>query len=300
MKLLESKKFIYFLMGVLVILWGFEYIAAKNALTAFSPITLVFLKYVVGMVFMLILKLAVDRRFPLRKSDIPLLVMCAVLGDILYFAGEYGAMAYLPVSVITIVLAFVPAVSILLEFLIYKSRPSPLMIIGVFVCIVGVALVIGADFAELLSGKYIGYLLAFGAVICWNVYNFLTKKLSVKYRPLDLTFYQLLCAIIISAPYAIFNMPQLSSLETSVWTGVIYLGIVSGFIGFLIYVKAIAVIGPTPCALYSNFIPVIATLFGFWFLSETISPLQIVGGVIVVSAGVLVIWQKEKASKLLE
>ena len=298
MKFPESKKFTYFLMTVLVFLWGYEYIAAKNALTAFLPVTLIFLKYIIGMVFMLILKLVIDRRFPLKKTDIPLLVLCAVFGDIFYFAGEYGAMAYLPVSVITIILAFVPCVSILTEFLLFKNRPSPLMIIGVFVCIFGVALVIGADFAELFSGKYIGYLLAFGAVVCWNVYNFLTKKLSGGYKPLDLTFYQLLCAIIITAPYAAFNMPPVNSLDAYVWTGIVYLGVVSGFIGFLIYVKAIAVIGPTPCSLYSNFIPVIATLFGWLFLNEKISPLQIIGGIIVVCSGVVVILQKEKRDML--
>ena len=298
MKFPDSKKFMYFLMTLLVFLWGYEYIAAKNALAAFLPITLIFFKYIIGMVFMLILKLVIDKRFPLKKTDIPLLVLCAVFGDIFYFAGEYGAMAYLPISVITIILAFVPCVSILTEFVLFKSRPSPLMIIGVFVCVFGVALVIGADFAELFSGKYIGYLLAFGAVVCWNIYNFLTKKLSGEYKPLDLTFYQLLCAIILTAPYAIFNMPQINTLDISVWTGVIYLGVVSGFVGFLIYVKAIAVIGPTPCSLYSNFIPVIATLFGWWFLNETISPLQILGGMIVVSSGVVVIWQKEKCDIL--
>ena len=283
-------------MTALVILWGYEYIAAKNALAAFMPITLIFVKYIIGMVFMLIFKVVIDRRFPLNKSDIPLLLLCAVFGDIFYFAGEYGAMAYLPISVITIILAFVPCLSILFELIFYKSRPSWLIVAGVFVCVIGVVLVIGADFTELLSGKYIGYLLAFGAVICWNVYNFLTKRLSGKYRPLDLTFYQLLCAIIMSAPYAIFNMPPLHSLDSSVWAGIIYLGIVSGFIGFLIYVKAIAVIGPTPCALFSNFIPVTATVFGWWFLDERIAPLQILGGVIVVSSGVAVIWQKEKTS----
>ena len=284
-------------MTVVVFLWGLEFIAAKNALTVFPPVTLVFVKYTIGIVLILILKTIADRRFPFRKSDIPLLLMCSLFGEILYFVGEYGAMAYLPVSVITIVLAFVPCVSILVEFVLFKSRPSALMIVGVFICVIGVALVIGADFRELLSGKYIGYLFAFGAVVCWNIYNFMTQRLVRAYKPLDLTLYQLVCAVLLAAPYALFHMPDLSALDTPVWIGVVYLGCISAFVCFLIYVKAIDVIGPTPCALYSNFIPVTATLFGWWFLDERISGFQILGGVIVVSSGVMVIWQKEKMGK---
>jgi len=281
-------------MTIVCFLWGLEYIAAKNALVAFTPITLVFVKFSIGIALVLILKLIIDRRFPLKKADIPLLILCAIFGEVLYYASEYGAMAYLPVSVITIILAFVPSLSLLLELIIYKTRPTLLMIAGVFISIIGVSLVISADFAELLSGKYIGYLLAFGAVISWNVYNFITKRLTDTYKPLDLTLYQLVCAVLISAPIALSNMPELSALDTSVWTGVIYLGCVSGFIGFLIYINAIAVIGPTPCAIFSNFLPVTATLFGWWLLGERISGVQIIGGIIVIFSGVMVIWLKEQ------
>ena len=294
MKLLDSKRGMYFLMAVLVVLWGIEYIAAKNALEAFSPLSLVFLKYLIGLVLMLALKTVIDRRFPLRIKDIPLLLVCTLVGDIFYFAGEYSAMSYLPVSVITIILAFVPCVSILLEFIVFKRRPSAPMVVGVLVCVAGVALVIGADIGELFSGKYIGYLLAFGVVFCWNAYNFITEKLVGGYKPLDLALYQQVCAVLMAAPVALYNMPHLSTLDTSVWVGVLYLGCVSAFVGFLIYVKAIDVIGPTPCALYSNFVPVTATLFGWWFLGEMISGLQILGGIIIISFGVMVIKQKEK------
>ena len=46
-------------------------------------------------------------------------------------------------------------------------------------CIVGVAVVIGADFRDLFNGRITGCLLAFGAVFSWNMYNFLTARLGV-------------------------------------------------------------------------------------------------------------------------
>lgn len=293
-KMLNSKKVVYVMMTVLVCLWGLEYIAAKAALDAIKPLSLICIKYTIGLVFLLIVKVIADRRFPLKVRDIPILLLCSLFGDVLYFGSEYMAMAYLPVSVITIMLAFVPCVSVITELVVYKNRPTRLIIIGVLVSVIGVAMVIGADFAEIFQGKYIGYFLALGAVICWNIYNFVTKGLSERYNPLDLTLLQQVCAILLVLPYTIFNFPDVEIMSTSVITGVIYLGVVSAFVGFLVYVNAIKVIGPTPCALYSNFLPVTSTIFGWILLNEHISTIQIIGGMVVIASGAIVIWQKGK------
>jgi drug/metabolite transporter (DMT)-like permease len=287
----------YALMVLLVCFWGLEYIAAKAALEAVQPFSLICIKYSIGLIFLFIVKLIMDRRFPLKLRDIPILLICSLFGEVLYFGAEYSAMSYLPVSVITIILAFVPCVSIIIEMFRYKYRPTKLILIGVFTSIIGVVLVIGADIEELFQGKYIGYLLAFGAVICWNIYNFMTKDLSEKYSPLDLTILQQICAILIVLPYTLKNLPAPEIMTTGVIMGILYLGIVSAFIGFLIYVNAIKVIGPTPCAQFSNFMPVTTTIFGWIFLNEYISAIQLLGGAIVITAGVIVIREKDKENK---
>ena len=281
-------------MTSLVFMWGLEYIAAKAALEAIRPLSLICIKYCIGLLFLVIVKLARDRRFPLKARDVPILFVCALFGDVFYFGSEYGSMSYLPVSVITIILAFVPCLSIVIEAVIYRNRPTALVVGGVLASVVGVTLVIGADFGELFQGKYVGYLLAFGAVVCWNIYNFMTKDLSEKYSPLDLTLLQQICAIILVLPYTIANFPAPETLTPDVVSGVLYLGLVSAFIGFLIYVNAIKIIGPTPCALFSNFLPVTTTVFGWVMLNERLSMIQVLGGFVVIVSGVIVIREKGK------
>lgn len=297
-QLLNSKKVIYVLMALLVFMWGMEFIAAKAALDVIEPFSLVGIKYCIGIVFLIVIKCIVDRKFPLKGRDIPILLICALFGDVLYFGTEYAAMAYLPVSVITIILAFVPCLSIVIEIFLYKNRPTGGIVIGVLASVVGVALVIGADMEEFFQGRYLGYILAFSAVIFWNVYNFMTKDLSERYSPMDLTLLQQICAIILILPYTIGHLPEISVVTPQVIIGVLYLGVISAFIGFLIYVKAIEVIGPTPCALYSNFLPVITTFLGWIFLKEYISATQLLGGAIVIAAGAFVIWKKGEEEEM--
>ncbi|MDR2162956.1 MAG: DMT family transporter [Clostridiales Family XIII bacterium] len=289
-----SKPVNYLLMTILVIVWGYEYVLAKDAMEIVAPITLVCFKYSIALVVLVLYKLVKDRRFRVRRRDIGFFVLCAVFGDIMYWVGEYGAMHYIQISLVTIILAFVPAVSIILEIFIYKVKPAPAVIVGIIVCIAGVALVVGADMAALMDGKLIGFLLAFVAVISWNIYNFLTAKLSGDYKPLDVTIYQLAAAVIISLPYALFNLPSVTAVGPQFIGEVLYLALFSSCFGFIVYINSVRSIGVTPSALFSNMLPVTSTFFGWLCLGEMISPLQIVGGAIVVTAGSMVIWLKGK------
>ncbi|MDR0357042.1 MAG: DMT family transporter, partial [Clostridiales Family XIII bacterium] len=183
---------------------------------------------------------------------------------------------------------------IILEIFVYKRKPTVVIVAGIIVCGLGVGLVVGADFGALFTGKAIGYLLAFSAIILWNIYNFITAKLTERYNSLDLTLYQLAAAILMSAPYMVFNLPDAACADTRFFLSIAYLGVISSAFGFLIYVNAVAVIGVTPSALFSNMLPISSAFFGWLFLGEMISVTQIIGGVIVIAAGSAVILLKGK------
>jgi drug/metabolite transporter (DMT)-like permease len=295
---MNTPKVCYALMTGLVCLWGFEYIVAKQALEVFAPLTLVFFKYFTGLFVLLPIKLMRDRRLSIRKKDIPLLVLCSLFGEIIYYFAEYQALSYISVAVVTIILSFVPMLSLLIEAVLFHKRPTAIMVGGVVVCVAGIALVIGVDFRQFQGGA-VGYLLAFVAVLAWNVYNFTTERLTPHYTNLDLALLQLICSALLSAPYMCGHLPKAADLTPQAVGGVIYLGIAVAAVGFFVYVKAISVLGPTPCALYSNFMPITAAFFGWVLLGEKLTALQIVGCVVVIASASLVIYQKSRQERLL-
>jgi drug/metabolite transporter (DMT)-like permease len=278
-------------MSALVCLWGLEFIVAKRALEYFDPMTLVFLKYSVAFVVLFIVKLLIDRRIRIKKKHIIPMFVCSLFGDIIYYVGEYQSLSYISVAVLTIILAFVPLLSVLIEWGVFGRRPSLLMIAGVVVCVFGIALVIGVDLKE-LRGGYLGYVLGGVAVLAWNVYNFFTEKLTGDFSVLDLTLYQNICTLIMMSPYIIANPPALASAAPAAIGGAVYLGTVSCALGFFIYVNAISVLGATPCALFSTFMPVTAAFFGWLLLKEALTFLQLVGGAIVIASACVVLRQK--------
>ena len=292
-KFRNEKTLAHILMCFLVIAWGFDYVPAKWGLNVMSPMVLLFWKYVIGIITMAVIMTIIRQKPVVRKKDIPIFVICAIFGELLYFGAEYTAMDYMPVSLLTIILGFVPVLSIILERFIYKRKPNRIIIIGVIACVIGVMLVIGADFHVLFEGRGIGYLLAILAVVCWNIYNFITSSLK-DYDSVTITFVQILCSVILVAPIAIHQMPPASEFTGLIIAGIAWIGTVDSGLGFLIFVYGLKKLGPTTSALYSDFLPVTSTFFGAIFLHESITILQVIGGIIVIASAFVVIKEKGK------
>jgi len=290
----KEKTRMYVLMCMLVCIWGLDYVVAKDAMAELDTLTLIFFKYSLAALFVCAIRLKTEKGPLFRRKDIWLYIICAIFGDILYFYCEYTAMDFMPISLISIVVTFVPVLSIAIDAIVYKRRTSLKIIIGVFICIFGVALIIGVDWGILLQGRLIGYLLAFACVFCWNVYNFVTAALHERYTTLTLTLNQLICTSIILAPYVLANFARLPEATPVIVGEVVYLGLISAGIGFTVQVRGLLVLGPTTSALFANFMPVTATFFSWLLLGEFITPIQVAGGIIVVATGYYVIKEKGK------
>lgn len=294
----SQKRIMCLLMTALVICWGMEYILAKQALEVIEPLTLILFKYILGFMLVLAIKLKNEGKSLMRKEDIPMFALCALFGEVGYFYLEYTSMSYLPISLLTVVLALVPALSVVIDKIVFKRKITKKIIAGIMLGIIGIALVIGVDYKILFEGRLIGYLLAFGAVVSWNVYNFFTASLHGKYETATLTMNQMICSILLCWPFALANLPDWQTITPVVIGGVLWLGIISTGIGFLIMVRALHVLGPTVTAIFSNLMPVSATFFGWLILKETILPIQMAGGAVVIAAGYIVIKEKGRLEEL--
>ena len=183
---------------------------AKNVLEVFRPLNLMFFKYFGGLIVITLIKAVAERKFTIRKKDIIFFVMCSLTGQVLYYFCEYTAMEYIPVALITIILSFVPIISILIERVFFKTKLSVSIIAGLVVCVIGVG---------------------------------------------------------------------------------------SAGTGYLIYVRGVKYLGPTISSLFSNFLPVTPTFFGWLILGQSLGVMQIAGGLIVIVSACYVIIEKSRLQK---
>lgn len=183
---------------------------AKNVLEVFRPLNLMFFKYFGGLIVITLIKAVAERKFTIRKKDIIFFVMCSLTGQVLYYFCEYTAMEYIPVALITIILSFVPIISILIERVFFKTKLSVSIIAGLVVCVIGMG---------------------------------------------------------------------------------------SAGTGYLIYVRGVKYLGSTISSLFSNFLPVTSTFFGWLILGQSLGVMQIAGGLIVIVSACYVIIEKSRLQK---
>ena len=101
-------------------------------------------------------------------------------------------------------------------------------------------------------------------------------------------------------PYAIHTMPPLEVFTPQVAGGIIYLGLGSAGMGYMILVRGLKRAGTYYFCHVFEFLPVTATIFGWLFLGETIGLLQIAGGIIVILSSCIVIKEKGKMEERLD
>lgn len=292
----ETSRY-HIMMIFLVIVWGLEYAVAKDALDHVNTMVILNIKYFFGALFITCFALrTTGLRFPDRK-DIPLIIGTTILGHIIYFYAEYTAMDTVPVANITVIFGFLPIGSVLVEKALFRRRMSRRLILFMLFCCGGIFLTIGGDFSSMKGGKGTGYLMCVIALLAWLGYLFLTENIAEKYGSVRIAFYQVSLAWFITAPLMAPHVSDLPHLPLPVMGELIYLGIVSEGICFIVEVTGLEKLGPTVSAVYSNFLPVTTAFFGMVLLGQDLVPLQYAGGALVILCGCLVIREKSRLDR---
>ena len=288
-RMFDSKRNAIILMSLVVVVWGSELCVGRALINTFSTVNVLMFKYPAALIGVTVMKKVFARDEKTEKKDFIMYFLATFFGVVLYMICEYTAMRYMPISLVTIVLGFVPVVSIIIDRILYGKRMTGKIILGVAGSVIGVAIVIGTDFHLLFEGRLIGYILAFLAVISWNAYNFMMTPLSGKYSDVTAGFNQILCAFLMMLPMQLTHLPEVSLLTPGMVVGIIYLGLVSAMIGYIVEPIALRNLGPTTTGIFSNFLPVTSTVFAWAFLGQSLTIVQIIGCAIVIGFSCLVI-----------
>ncbi|XMB86908.1 DMT family transporter [Mycoplasmatota bacterium WC44] len=281
------KKLGYAAIIFTMVVWGLSYISIKIALEVFTPIGLVFFRYVFASVFFILFMKIKKESFRFDLKDLPLFLLSSLIGVVLYFYAESTGIKYLSVSSASIILSLVPLAIMLSNFLIHNERLNKIKIFTIFASIVGIYLIVSSDSGGVNSTK--GYLFMILAVLSWTVFSETSSRLTKKYSELKVAATQGYIALLLYLPLIFFQGIEYSLVEAHHWIHVIALGVLSSAISFLLYVVAMKNIGTTESGLFVNFIPIVTIVFGYFILGDILTIHQVIGAFIIVSSMTLMI-----------
>jgi drug/metabolite transporter (DMT)-like permease len=194
-----------------------------------------------------------------------------------------------------------PICTALLAFVFLGERMTRVRWMSFLMAIAGVILCSNFDFGHLDFG--VGYLfgntLIFLGVLGSAFYNSYGKKVLERYSPMEMLFYTYLAMFVIMTPLVVIQekevFRQIVSFSGRTWTGLFLLTLFHNYLSMVLFLKALKELDATQAAL-SNYL---ITFFGLptaaLWLGERLTPLAIMGGILVLGSTLLItLWEEKR------
>jgi drug/metabolite transporter (DMT)-like permease len=270
-----------------VLLWALNVTVTRYVLThGFEPLAYATVRYGIAALIFLAMALATERSLRVLRSDIPLVAAAAIVLWINQLAFVY-ALDTATASVVALLLGATPIFAGLLVLALRLDRVGSRFWLGAAVSFLGVALV-GIGGRGELHGGTAGILLGVATAATWAGYSVAIAPLMRRYSPTRISALVLGAGwIAISLTGARQTAAQDLSLDWDVWALLAFATLGPLVLTNVLWFRALHRIGAARATLAANLNPFIAAIIALLLLSEPVTMLQVVGGVLI-AAGIVV------------
>lgn len=262
---------------ITAIIWGSGFVASAISLEHFTPYQILAGRFIIGTI---ILSIIFHKRLKnINKSTI---IKGAVLGIFLYlaFALQTVGLQYTTPSKN----AFLTAVNVVIvpfiAFVMYKRKIDMYELVGAILAMVGV----GILSLKLSADINIGDLLTLGCAFGFAFHIFYTAKYVKDSDPVSLTLIQMVTAAIIGSIVVVFKGETSVVMETEGLFSLLYLGIFSTTIAYLLQTVAQKMITETKAAIILSTESFWGMVFSVAILDEVMTIKMVLGAILILCA----------------
>jgi len=276
---------------IAVTFWGISFVATKAALREVPPVTLVTVRFALGVLFLL--AVLAFRRIPLLPSreDWPFLAMMGFVGVFVHqMLQAYGLRLTTAVNTGWLI-GLIPIWSALLAVFLLREKFGLTKLSGLLLGFAGAALVvtrgfISPDVLGLPSTR--GDLLILASTVNWAVYTILGHATIRKLGATRATAGAMLFGWLMLLPLFIARSGwrEIPDLSAAGWGAILFLGIGCSGLGYLFWYGALEKIEASRVAAFLYIEPLVTLVAAVILLGERVTPTVVIGGLLVL-AGVL-------------
>ena len=290
----------FLMMMVAVIVWAFAFPFIKIGLSELSFINLTIMRFfIVCCVFLLILFFQKKRFSKLLKKDVIPIFLLGFFGIMVYHLGlNYGEQFISP-GAASLIIATIPIQILILAIIFLKEKISFFKILGIVIALIGVLIISiwGKKDASLEIGYIYGAIAVLIAALMGAIYTIYAKKLLDRYTGLSLTVYSILLGSIALIPLINNSFfVEVSKMSINGWFAILFLGIFSTVIGYVIWNVALKMKNASDISIYLYAIPVLSTIFSYFIFKDDITLIFIIGGILVIFG--LIVVNNNKGKKI--
>ena len=268
-----------------MIIWAGSGIAVKASLEALAPLTLVLMRFTLGILLMLAIGLVANRCTAqnsilrlqmIEKQDIWLFVLGGVFQPFLYFILEtYSYKLFATPTIAEAFLSTNPLIAPIFSLVFLREKVTFWNVLGILVSTGGMLLLVLAGSGSFELGSLWAIPLALITVCMAAAYSIILKKVPEKYSSLTIVFWGqligLLLFYLVAGGKALIN-PQavwlVGDITGSAVGGVLYLAALSSVAAFVLFCYSVRYLGVTKANIFNNIRPVFTALLMLCIFGE--------------------------------
>lgn len=276
---------VYILILIQQIIAGGTHIIAKELTASYSPGLILLLRSCIAAVtfgIWLMFKFKYIRK--IRLKDVLYLFL---LGALNVPANQFLFIQSIKLtspSNVALAYSLSPIFVMLIASFYLKEKITRKKIIGITLAFVGVVVIMLNTGLGLTAGSILGDFLALVASFSWAIYTVVGKKYSTKYGPIITTAFSMIFGFILYLPiFFSLGIPlDISAFDTISWVKILYLSIFASVVSYAIWYYALSRKEASKVSIFNNLQPIITAIFAAIFLNIAITPLYVVGGILII------------------
>lgn len=266
-----------------VIAWGASFIATKVALRDLSPVTLVWLRFGIG-VLILGIATAARRQFALpARNELGYLALIGFLGITLHQWLQSTGLQTAQATTTGWIIASIPIFMAVFGWGFLKEKLSRMQVSGIAISAIGVLLVVSkGDLSGFATGKFgtFGDFLILLSAPNWALFSILSRRGLQQYPATRMMFYVMSFGWLFST-ILLFTGPgigEIGRMSSDGWLAVAFLGVIVSGLAYIAWYDALKVIPASQIGAFLYLEPVVTMALAAGMLREPLLFASVVGG----------------------
>jgi drug/metabolite transporter (DMT)-like permease len=281
------------------IIYALNYSVAKGLMPAYiHPIALVFARVTGALVLFWILSAFIKTQ-KIEKADFKKLAYLALFGVVInqvFFI--YGLSKTTPINS-SIIMISNPVMVFVFTLFLLKERARPAQVLGLLLAIVGAVLILRyrGNF-EVGSDTIVGDLMTLVNSASWGIFIVLVKPIMVKYETVSVMSWLFLFGAMYMIPIGLPDTLHVdwSAFTAHAWWALAFVVVATTFLAYLLNLYGLQALSANTVSAYIYLQPFLASLFAIAIGEDSLSPIKIISGILIISGLYLVTLKSKKKS----
>jgi len=282
-----------------VLVWGASFIATKVALREVSPVTVVWLRFGIGVLILALANLLRNQRSLPGRSEAGYFALLGFIGITFHQWLQSTGLVTAQASTTAWIVATTPVFMAILGWSFLREKLNGYQVFGIALAALGVLLVVSEGDWTLLGVERFGTpgdILILISAANWAVFSALSRRGLAKYKASWMLLYVMgfgwlfTSVLFFSGP----GFSEISRLSLKGWLGIGFLGVACSGLAYIFWYDGLKAIPASQVGSFLYLEPLVAVVVAALVLSEPVFWVSLVGGGTILSG----VWLVNRKSHL--